>query len=173
MYHACLCIWDSVRLSEFNACMDCTEAVFVGFSVTSERSYRIDVLMFSSVFDERAISAQATSPPIIIATAHTVWETSLRVGTVVVDGGGGAGLWRPGRRRRPKSCSLSLWRVSPAHPARGHLARHHRRCWLAVAVTLCKISRLSAMQRIPAAPCESVQGAADSSESRSDLVHIA
>ena len=59
-------------LSVFNACMDCTEAVFVGFSVTSERSYRIDVLMFSSVFDERAISAQATSPPIIIATAHTV-----------------------------------------------------------------------------------------------------
>ena len=40
--------------------------MFVGFSVTSERSYRIDVLMFSSVFDERAISAQATctSPPI-------------------------------------------------------------------------------------------------------------
>ena len=33
--------------------------VYIGFSVTSERSYQIDVLMFSSVFDERAISAQA------------------------------------------------------------------------------------------------------------------
>ena len=58
-------------LSVLNACTDCTEVEFVGFSVTSERSYQIDVLMFSSVFDERAISAQATSPPIIIATAHT------------------------------------------------------------------------------------------------------
>ena len=51
-------------LSVLNACTDCTEVEFVGFSVTSERSYQIDVLMFSSVFDERAISAQATSPPI-------------------------------------------------------------------------------------------------------------
>ena len=59
-------------LSVLNACTDCTEVEFVGFSVTSERSYQIDVLMFSSGFDERAISAQATSPPIIIATAHTV-----------------------------------------------------------------------------------------------------
>ena len=58
-------------LSVLNACTDCTEVEFVGFSVTSERSFQIDVPMFSSVFDERAISAQATSPPIIIATAHT------------------------------------------------------------------------------------------------------
>ena len=69
--------------------------------------------------------------------------------TVVVDGGGGARLWRPGRRRRAKSCSLSLWRVSPAHLARGHLARHHRRCWLAVAVTL--------LQDFQTQPCREFQ----------------
>ena len=64
-------------LSVLNVCTDCTEVEFVGFSVTSERSYQIDVLMFSSVFDERAISAQATSPPIIIATAHTVCKNNM------------------------------------------------------------------------------------------------
>ena len=53
-------------------CTDYTEAEFVGFSVTSERSHHNYILMFSTGFDERPISAQSTSPPIVIATAHTV-----------------------------------------------------------------------------------------------------
>ena len=61
-------------LSIFNACTDCTEAVFVfvGFSVTSERSYQVHVLMLSSGFDERATSAQLGIPSLVLEIVRYV-----------------------------------------------------------------------------------------------------
>ena len=60
--HAYVCM----DLSIDDACTDYTEAEFVGFSVTSERSHHNYIMLFSTGFDERPISAQSTSPPIVI-----------------------------------------------------------------------------------------------------------
>ena len=59
--------------------IDCTEDEFMGFSVTSERSYQIHVLMFSPGFDERAISAPGASKEINVSckpTPHAFLENS-------------------------------------------------------------------------------------------------
>ena len=65
MFYACPMIHGSLSvLMHEDRSIDCTEDEFMGFSVTSERSYQIHVLMFSSGFDERAISAQLRRLPL-------------------------------------------------------------------------------------------------------------